>query len=669
MLISFHYSVNQEKYFYSALERHREEQLENYVGIGASITYSSSDYHHVKPIMEPDELPPIPATAYIRTKSSFSIMNDDPTSYKPSPPPSIGSYDPFRASRDHLVNSKGEYNVTVRRRSSAHSRRLSNNKSLKCAPSLRVEALKKEQHRLLTGSSAQSLRRPSPSPRPRSSARRSQSRMSMSSSIYPSSPPGPIVKRPSSTHKRAVNFSHLRRSSTISAFPTQDSLLGAIGSSPHPLRSTTPTTGFHTPHRPTPSSPTSKTEDILPISRKEGLAGGRPRARLAKSQIDSQVIDLEARKVSTELEKFCEEVFFRTSVASSNSGTVSQMKTSYETPPSSVSNRESLRSSYDHAVSALTQERLSLKSRPLPEVPAESPNTFVVRELAETRKRLAERYGRDDSIQSPAFTNLLAHIDALLLPSTNSDYNADTRRIASAPETKSSDYLSYLPRINEETKTTESETNGIKYGWAVQGARASSESVVKPHRTALSKLTVRPVEQSSPPHIAPLVIRKVSSTSTDGGSLQLRTERNPGLYTASSGSNRSEHLRRASRSPSGHLHTISEESTNAKEAAATKHDMQTGRKRSWFRRRLGATDQEDNRATSKLHISSSGDRSRSVLDDPLTTSENPPLSPIQGLPGKRPGFLAFLNKKRMPKPAQSRMVIGGQFMLYIPENH
>ncbi|KAK5016923.1 serine/threonine-protein kinase gin4, partial [Cryomyces antarcticus] len=137
---------NQEKYFYATLVKHRDEHLENYIASPSSVGYSASDYHHIKPAAVSRKQHPSPDRAE-RSKSGFSIMNDEHLGSSNSfhePPPSVSSYDPFRASRDPIVAMPRNYmNVTVHRGKSSRKGKSVTSNSLRQPSSLRIEILKK----------------------------------------------------------------------------------------------------------------------------------------------------------------------------------------------------------------------------------------------------------------------------------------------------------------------------------------------------------------------------------------------------------------------------------------------------------------------------------------------------------------------------------------------
>src|SRR5699024_10091217 len=92
------------------------------------------------------------------------------------------------------------------------------------------------------------------------------------------------------------------------------------------------------------------------------------------------------------------------------------------------------------------------------EHPAESPNSYVTRELAETRRRLVERSNVAAADGMPeCLSDVIAHLDRLLATETSSYVNRNkkvegTTPSASCPPTRPG--LPSLPPINEENDTT-----------------------------------------------------------------------------------------------------------------------------------------------------------------------------------------------------------------------
>ena len=327
----------------------------------------------------------------------------------------------------------------------------------------------------------------------------------MGTSVWPSSPPG--VVRPNSMCKRGVSFHHLRRSSTTSAVATgsaqeSDELL-APESQPH-ARSSQKHAISETPLG--PSSPPTRTPDLR--SKKEGKRLSKtPRIRVRKPVDLSQDADTEARKVSTELGKACEEAFFRSSVGSSTQVSETEKIMTYETPPSSFLTQQIKPSPM------LVDDQLRLhnadsgQNRPLPSLP-ETPNSFLKRELVETRKRLAAyRAAEGDEDTTANLSEVMAHIDGLLQASSLND----NQMAGSRHDYTTIDTTDYLPIIEEDDEARE------RWHRRFQDRRAATDPVqtarpLPSPRRYTEQQTIRVIEPSSPTAITPqpLNIRKRS---------------------------------------------------------------------------------------------------------------------------------------------------------------
>ena len=494
--------INQEKLFYAALVKHREENLENYTGVD-DMDYSNSDYHHNQP--KQSDAPPMPSSQAPRSQSQYSILNDE--HLKPShsfvgPPPSVSSYDPYRASKDPLVNGRGEYvNVTVHRNGSGGTRKTTSvNRSLRHPNALRIEMLKQGTRRVSNHSSS-SLARSAYS---RHSMRRSSaSRHSMTSSAWPSSPPVVAKMRPSEVHRRGVSFGHIRRTSTTSALVSQASEhTPPTPSLPAEFRNR----ASARPANPAPSgsSPIVHAEQPIRSRKEKAPVLQTPRIKVRKPETPSQHIRNDIRKHSAELEKACEQAFFRSSVGSSMTAqsTFSEKNGPFDTPPSSVS---------IHASS--TMEKPEPKpitiARPLPEVPKDTPNTYLTRTLEETREKLAayKSSGDDNSAKFEEVMKMLENI----MPA--SQVTSEKRNV-SAPEAKTPDHLRFLPIISEESdQRTSKDGPG-------NGQRSVTAPVQKERRQEAK--TIRVVPQSSSGTVAPLNVRKRSNGSESSGDIQRR---------------------------------------------------------------------------------------------------------------------------------------------------
>lgn len=488
---------NQEKLFYAALIKHREEHLENYCGDLDDMGYSASDYHHSRPPLSQDA-PPLPSDRAQRSQSQYSIMNDEHLRTNQSfvgPPPSMRSYDPYRASKDPLVSSPGEYlNITVHRNGTTSTGRASKGgRNLRHPNSTRIETLKQVSRRASIQSSS-SLQR---SGRSRQSMlRSSMSRHSLASAGMPSSPPVILTRLPSDAHKRGISFGHIRRVSTASALTSQGSTRASAPETPcmpihpreHRLRA------YAKMNEAAGSSPTVHAEQPLK-SRKERTKGAgleSSRIKVRKSHTPGHHMRNDIRMHSAELEKACEEAFqiresFGSNMTARTQASVSDRPAPYDTPPSSV---------------AAASPDLPLKTaiRPLPELPKDTPNTYLTKTLEETRSKLAAYKGSGDE-NAAKFDEVMKMLDNIM-PGTNTSTD---KRIMSAPEaSKIAEQFGFLPIISEEGSDQRSSKDGGNWH------RSVTDPIVKERK--LTERTIRVVEPSSPA-IAPLNVHKRSSVS------------------------------------------------------------------------------------------------------------------------------------------------------------
>jgi serine/threonine-protein kinase HSL1 (negative regulator of Swe1 kinase) len=497
--------INQEKVFYAALMKHREENLENYEGDAESMGYSASDYHHSQPPRTCDA-PPMPLDSQHRSQSQYSILNDEhlrPSHSFVEPPPSISSYDPYRASRDPIIN-RGEHEefvqVIVHRNHSSSTRKASNARSLRHPNSLRIEMLK--QNRGSSNYSNSSLTR---SGRSRGSMRRSSlSKHSLTSSAWPSSPPIIASMRPSDMHRRNVSFNHVRRTSTASALTSQDSMHIATPATPQLPDSVrdrralklTSSSNAHTP------SPTTHLQQMVRSRKDKAFALETPRIKVRKpTDTPQQYMRSEIRKHSVELEKACQEAFFRDSVGSGLTAktSISEKASPYDTPPSSVSKK-----------SAVFDRQPSLPAvRPLPDLPKDTPNTYLQRTLGEAREKLAAyRPGGEDS--TARFDEVMKMLETILPEASTPE-----KRYVSAPEARTPDHLGgYMPIISEESDQRSSR-DGTGNWRSVTAPMPLNRRTEKRQEKVPDDKTIRMVAPSSPAAVAPLNVRKRSSGADD----------------------------------------------------------------------------------------------------------------------------------------------------------
>jgi serine/threonine protein kinase len=473
---------NQEKLFYAALIKHREEHLENFVGEEDGMGYSTSDYHHSRPL-RPHNQHARPVSQPARSQSQYSIMNDEHLRRSHSfagSPPSVSSYDPYRSSKNAIVNANGEYvNITVHRHHSTSTNRTSTARGSHQPSLRRLEQLRHSQRASM--SSAASLPR---SGRSRSSLPRSSlSRSSMQN--WPSSPPI-VAVRPSDVHKRRVSFSHLRRGSAISTAISTSSRNKNASLTPQPsLRGKS--SGADRDRQ------IESLRDVSPIAMADQVVISRkmkanvlmtPRIKRTSDDMSTHVMQSEIRKLSVDLEKACEEAFFRSSVGSDL------------TAHASLREAASILDTPDTTVVSPRTPVVSLIGEFLPDRPspvAETPNTYLAKTIEETRRKLATYQANPDE-NTAKFEEVMKMLEKIL-PSV---HNPD-RRTTSAPEARLLEHANPLPVI--------SEVADLRLN---KGAPIWQRSVTNPLpiKRKASLTTVRLVQPSSPDSIAPLSIRK-----------------------------------------------------------------------------------------------------------------------------------------------------------------
>ncbi|KAI8934933.1 hypothetical protein NX059_008602 [Plenodomus lindquistii] len=499
--------ANQEKYFYSALRKYHTDQLENYQpSAHHPVVHSNSDHHHnTRHSPTRQDLEQLPTKQHKRSKSGFSILNNEHLYSKHSfyeSPVSEASYDPFRASRQPMIPEPTtvQANVTIHREHSNGSRKPRPTTAMghRTGSSLRIQALRNNSKRSSAAVSRGSSNRSSPSYRTASVKHRSISRSSLASSHWPSSPP--VIARSGGMGKRGVSFSHLRdRRSSGATNSTWETEQGAHGDYAASHRPHTSIGSYGSSQR---SNNARQSPGMSPYTR--GVVScDAPRLRLRKPDSPTKYINGEVRKVSMELGKVMEEAFNRSSVGSSirTSGTgrdIYHDASECDTPPTSFTNtRDSGGSTL-----ATPNAKSNLAQRPLPPIPAETPNTFLQRKLAETRADIARRLD-ENSDSTEHFNEVLEHLDRLMVPPLNG------KRTVSAPA-RSPEHPAPLHVIPEDVKAEA--LDGYKISAPNQRAvtdpiRPQARRVVTEHQP-----TIRLVNES-PTRVAPLNIQKKSGVS------------------------------------------------------------------------------------------------------------------------------------------------------------
>ncbi|KZF20931.1 Pkinase-domain-containing protein [Xylona heveae TC161] len=427
---------NQQKYFYRALMKYREDQLENFAG--AALGYSASDYHHSKPAAR--------GRTPVRQQSQYSIISSDyihpRDAYydEPRVAKTGDSYDPFRASSGPMGEARASYaNVTVHRGRQPHTRHAATIRSHGPSSSRASVATSRRSHR---------------------AARRDghDSRSSLVSSQYPSSPP--VLVPRGSRRKRGVSFSHLRKR-VPSGSP--EVVTQRLESPRTPVRSS-PFMGSNY----TAASRLATYGDDSPIPTREQIVRSRkgpavvetnvPRTK--KSRVPSHAWNDETRHVSSELEKFCDELFNGPPVSELQGSTPAEKPNGKQPNHGDTLRSVSVNGPTPHSRSVAGVNIASLKCQTLtasysrqgafPDQQVDSEG-----EMETSGRRI---HDRDES--EGYLDDVIAHLDRLMQPSTAAhDIQDMNRRIASAPGPRTPMSQIHLPAISEEGRFSDADAS------------------------------------------------------------------------------------------------------------------------------------------------------------------------------------------------------------------
>lgn len=237
-----------------------------------------------------------------------------------------------------------------------------------------------------------------------------------------------------------------------------------------------------------PGSP--ELENTPPIrSRKGTTAHLRLPPAVRKDRAQSTLFKEEARKVSSELEKYCEEAFGSTLFSDAHT---SVAKPRQEIAPLDASISTSGRPDLpivpelETAIRPRTRGKVtaSQAERPLPPPPVGAFDSFTEAQLRETRNRLVQRSVQGEAGASQAYLDdVIVHLDRLMQPSTVRQIReGDGRRIASAGSGhRSPNGTAHLPAISEEARSSGRE-----------GSRQEGQSRGQSDRTVSAPLSPRP---------------------------------------------------------------------------------------------------------------------------------------------------------------------------------
>ena len=479
----------QERMFYNALIRFRDEQLENYQG--QPLEYSASDYHHIStPVRK--QTPNSRVQHGSQRRTQFSVKK--PTHRRvdsikePKSSGTVGSYDPFRSPRNVRIPEPEYAEVTIHRQSSGLSNSTPARDIERPANPVARDDFEDEEppsspfsvvrNKKVKGTSVKSFH---------SKMSQASSRRGVATTHTPRS----------ASHKRNVSFHHIRHRSQGSA---------ASRSKQAPPKQTVPRTQISqaSPQMPTEASILSERHGSPGLPAQPTVVRGAGAAVKNAPQIkkirDSDFIwKDEARQVSNELSKICEEAFNGSSMST---GCTTSACGGTETPATSVSLASPENSQYH--ITAATK----LVGRSLPETPNSS-----AANLAETRRKLIEHSKSEGSDVVPAhICGVISQLDRLIEEdAVRQSEKQDRDDLNSLRDSfvKPSGEAGHLPMISEEFNQSNENQNRATHEKSEQ--KSISRSPGKNHAINRNRGTIRMVPESSVRSIAevkPLNIRK-----------------------------------------------------------------------------------------------------------------------------------------------------------------
>ena len=364
---------------------------------------------------------------------------------------------------------------------------------------------------------------------------RGSSRMTMASRLSAASGSSVVVSRRSASYKRNVSFVHNRknlvnrRQSRLRSqeyHPGRTTLQERYVQDQGPDETHDGTQNLAVQHDVPKSSCISRfslkslePEHIPTVrSRKSPVKDPQTGAVISakKPKIASHYFKDEARKVSTEMEKLCDEAFNKVPMSSSVTTprtTETENRDSTNTYQTYQSSTTSFSVHEDQVPTRVTRQNkprevsLKYQERPLPKPPAterrmntEHLGSYTQRELAKTRDLLKKRAAEAD--MTPGYLDeVIAHLERLMQPSAIR-LNDEERRAISTPD----------PSLGIERKDTFEqilEKSNIGY-------RSTSEptKIGKPTKGQTVRLVESPSNLMTISPVKPLTIRKKSESST-----------------------------------------------------------------------------------------------------------------------------------------------------------
>ena len=628
-----------EKVVYAKLLRFREDQLENYQG--PPIEYSISDYHHAprKPVRRSSTRTSIRALSSRPAQSQYSILGRNSQSQQnhsyqkrqPSMAETERSYDPFRSSCNQIGRGQADRaRITVfRGPSSSREHRVS-----KSSLNQRVMGRASAQHHptmaRVQQSDAFSLASSSSETRNTNQVQSSiRKRNHISRCGSRRSLPHNVVVHASTSYRRGISFAQMKRPPNtlhqVQHVPGRDG-------SPLNLQERYIQDGLHqqasSPGLPSSlaaDSPQSLASTVVVRPRKSPKVDeDKPSQRKERSTVDEEVektpqpkegstVDREeetpqrkerpmsyywkedARQVSSELEKVCDEAFNR------YSGTSTAITGITDTPErgitsSSATSNEIHADRYANPGRMAAAARSSLQDRPLPLPPAyEHLGTFTYQELAKTRALLQKRAA--DTRLTGHFDDIIAHLDRLMQPSTARLPEPDRRSI-SAPGEKpdtSQGHDEFEKLLSQGPFGLRSTSDPVRRSLNdnVSLQRYGLDSRLK-GRIAGESLDQKPISPTKP-----LTIKKKRSDLTKSGLQQQQQQQQQRLRGDQTHLGESSLLQKGDRRSAGlsllesSLEPIKEDEKETRGSRDLKTYSGEIRKRGWFRRHERAQHSQD----------------------------------------------------------------------------
>lgn len=505
----------QERMFYNALVKFRDEQTENYQG--QPLEYSASDYHHIsRPLGRASS-----KRGQMSRGNNGSLRSQRRTQFTVMTPPSrrtgsvkepkstatARSYDPYRSPQNVKAPEPNYAQITVHREPSVVS-----------DDQTPVRELERPSNPAPSSDYGDDEDFPPSSPFAvvRNKKTKGTSIKSFHSRVSQASSRRGTVNAHTPravSHKRNVSFHHIRQRSHGSTpvskknASARDTAGRRQTSQSSLLPSSLPGTADRHGSPALPAQPT--------VVRSAG-ASLRHRPQVKKVRDTEFIWKDEARQVSHELSKICEEAFNGSSMST---GCTTSVCGGTESPATSMT-MATPETSQSQIMNTMP------KGRSLPETPGSSPACSAA-DLAETRRKLIEHAKQEGSNAVPPYiSGVITQLDRLIEQDNTArqseNYELHDNRVPGLADSfvKLPGEPSYLPSITEEL-------NNAPFGTSTKDALAANEqknikrSAVGSQastKTTDSEATVRMVPYESLRSIAevkPLTIRKKGKMSKD----------------------------------------------------------------------------------------------------------------------------------------------------------